>query len=105
MLGLATAISSSMRMTSTTSTPAIRYESTAAGPVWLITAPEPTNSPAPITPPSAIIVTCRRFSPVWSPCRSSLSGVLAMFRRVAGGSVHKSRRENAAEAAAPTSST
>src|SRR3954469_24227626 len=54
-------------MTSTTRMPASRYESTAAGPVWLITAPEPTNSPAPITPPSEIIVTWRRLRPLWSP--------------------------------------
>jgi hypothetical protein len=32
---------------------------TAAGPVTLITAPEPTKRPAPITPPSAIMVGCR----------------------------------------------
>ena len=37
------------------------------GPVWLITAPEPTNNPAPITPPSEIIVTWRRLRPLWSP--------------------------------------
>ncbi len=54
--GLATAISPSIRITSTISTPANRYETTAAGPVVLITALEPTNRPAPITPPSEIIV-------------------------------------------------
>src|SRR3954447_21977936 len=59
-------------MTSTTRMPASRYDSTAAGPVWLITAPEPTNNPAPITPPSEIIVTWRRLSPLWSPPLSSM---------------------------------
>jgi hypothetical protein len=43
-------------MTSTISTPANRYETTAAGPVVLMTALDPTNRPAPITPPSEIIV-------------------------------------------------
>src|SRR3954447_15654287 len=32
-----------------------------------MTAPEPTNNPAPITPPSEIIVTWRRLRPLWSP--------------------------------------
>ena len=64
--GLATAISPSIRMISTTSTPAIRYESTEAGPVVWITALEPTNSPAPITPPSEIIVMCLDLRDFWS---------------------------------------
>ena len=67
--GLATAISPSIRMISTTSTPAIRYESTEAGPVVWMTALEPTNSPAPITPPSEIIVMCRDFRDFWSSGR------------------------------------
>src|SRR3954451_15853083 len=32
-----------------------------------MTAPEPTNNPAPMTPPSEIIVTWRRLRPLWSP--------------------------------------
>src|SRR3954462_6407207 len=38
-----------------------------------MTAPEPTNNPAPITPPSEIIVTWRRLSPLWSPPLSSMA--------------------------------
>ena len=71
--GLATAISPSIRMTSTISRPAIRYEITEAGPVSAITALEPTNRPAPITPPSEIIVMWRDFSDCLSSgaCASS----------------------------------
>src|SRR3954447_3872324 len=36
-----------------------------------MTAPEPTNNPAPITPPSEIIVTWRRLRPLWSPPESA----------------------------------
>src|SRR3954452_10370590 len=46
----------------------------AAGPTSLITAPEPTNSPAPMTPPIAIIVRWRCFKPLCS----SASGAFAM---------------------------
>ncbi len=46
-------------MTSVTITPPIRYDRIAAGPAVAMIAPEPTNRPAPITPPSAIIVMCR----------------------------------------------
>ena len=78
--GLATAISPSIRMTSTISTPAIRYEITEAGPVVEITALEPTNRPAPMTPPSEIIVMWRDFRDFWS------SGALssAMWARLPG---------------------
>ena len=51
------------------------------GPVWLITAPEPTNNPAPITPPSEIIVTWRRLRPLWSPPLSST--MLTAYPRIA----------------------
>src|SRR5471030_724395 len=50
-----------MRMTSTTSSPVIAKEITAAGPAALMTTPLPTNSPAPMTPPRAIIVMCLCF--------------------------------------------
>ena len=53
-------------MTSTISTPAIRYESTEAGPVVWMTALEPTNKPAPITPPREIIVMCLDLRDFWS---------------------------------------
>ena len=36
------------------------------GPVSAMTTPEPTNRPAPITPPIAIIVSCRWFSAFFS---------------------------------------
>jgi hypothetical protein len=57
--GLRDAISPSMNMTSVTMTPPIRYDRIAAGPAVAIMEPEPTNRPAPMTPPSAIIVMCR----------------------------------------------
>ena len=38
------------------STPQSAYVRNAAGPVALMTVPDPTNRPAPITPPMAIIV-------------------------------------------------
>src|SRR4051812_47840237 len=74
--GFATAISPSIRITSTMSAPAARYDRTAAGPVWFITAPLPTNSPAPITPPSEIIVMWRWRRPFWS-CAEPSSCVVA----------------------------
>ena len=43
-------------------TPASAYVMKAPGPVSLMTTPEPTNRPAPITPPIAIIVSCRWLS-------------------------------------------
>src|SRR5512133_2531056 len=52
----------------------------AAGPTSLITAPEPTNSPAPMTPPIAIIVRCRCFRPLCS----AASGGFAMTRLLSG---------------------
>src|SRR4051794_1158639 len=48
--GDAADISPSMRITSTTRSPAIPYETRIAGPVALMPAPEPTKRPAPITP-------------------------------------------------------
>ena len=61
------ASSPSMRMTSTTSRPVMRKERIAAGPADLMTTPLPTNSPAPMTPPRAIMVMCRCLSPCESP--------------------------------------
>ncbi len=55
LCGSAAAISPSIRITITTSTPARAYESRMPGPVDAMPAPEPTNRPAPITPPIAII--------------------------------------------------
>lgn len=46
-----------MRITSTTSSPAIAYAISAAGPASAIACPEPTNNPAPITPAIDSIVT------------------------------------------------
>ncbi|AJQ45767.1 hypothetical protein N805_00335 [Pseudomonas putida S13.1.2] len=37
----------------------MKYDRMAAGPADAISEPEPMNSPAPITPPSAIMVMCR----------------------------------------------
>src|SRR5205814_2315453 len=51
-----------MRITSTTSVPVRAKETTAAGPAEAMTTPLPTNRPAPITPPSAIMCMCRRCS-------------------------------------------
>src|SRR5579863_6055850 len=56
-----------MRMTSTTSSPVIANERTAAGPAALMTTPLPTKRPAPMTPPRAIMVMCRCFRPWRSP--------------------------------------
>ena len=49
--GIAADISPSIRITSIARAPAIRYEQTIPGPATAIPAPEPTNRPAPITPP------------------------------------------------------
>jgi hypothetical protein len=55
-----------MRITRITRIPAARYDTTAPGPTVLITALEPTNRPAPMIPPSAIIVMWRGSRPRWS---------------------------------------
>jgi hypothetical protein len=59
-----------MRITSTTSMPVMAKEMMAAGPAEPMTTPLPTNRPAPITPPSAIICMCRRCSVLrrWAAC-------------------------------------
>jgi hypothetical protein len=57
--GTASAISPSMRITNSTTMPATRYDRHAAGPTVLSVALLPTKSPAPMMPPSEIIVTCR----------------------------------------------
>lgn len=62
--GIAADISPSIRMTSIASVPAIRYDSTMPGPATAIPAPEPTNRPAPITPPRAIIERWRCLRPL-----------------------------------------
>ncbi|MNZ24356.1 hypothetical protein D3C78_415020 [compost metagenome] len=51
-------------MTSTTIAAAIRYATRTAGPAVTMALLEPTNRPAPITPPIEIIVTCLPFKPV-----------------------------------------
>src|SRR3954453_8011843 len=48
------------------STPVMAEVRKAEGPVSEITVPEPTNSPAPITPPMAIMVRCRCLRPFLS---------------------------------------
>ncbi|MFK4689909.1 hypothetical protein RKD22_002844 [Streptomyces pristinaespiralis] len=53
--GLAADISPSMRITSMTSSPERAYATTIDGPAAAMPAPEPTKSPAPMTPPRAII--------------------------------------------------
>src|ERR1700731_3794990 len=63
-----------MRITSTTSVPVRAKEIPAPGPAAPMTTPLPTNRPAPITPPSAIICMCRRRS----ECRSPLDARLGM---------------------------
>ena len=55
MCGWVSAISPSIRITMNTIEPAMTYENSAAGPAAAIAALLPTNSPAPITPPSVII--------------------------------------------------
>src|SRR5271170_4590095 len=60
-----------MRITKTTSRPVSANETTAAGPAELTTTPLPTNNPAPMTPPSAIICMWRRCSPRLSPVDAS----------------------------------
>src|ERR1019366_2358438 len=64
-----------MRITSTTSSPVITKEMTAAGPAALMTTPLPTKRPAPMTPPRAIIIMCRCFK-LW---RSPLEGGGVLF--------------------------
>src|SRR3954454_15462386 len=61
-----------------------------------MTAPEPTNNPAPITPPSEIIVTWRRLSPLWSP---PLSSMPTKYPRIAV--IHHLRQPFLGHAAAP----
>src|SRR5260221_10122706 len=65
-----------MRITSTTSAPVRANEITAAGPAAPMTTPLPTNRPAPITPPSAIICICRRRSERRSPPDAGLGRVI-----------------------------
>lgn len=53
--GFAADISPSMRITSMTSSPETVYAMMIDGPAAAMPAPEPTKSPAPMTPPRAII--------------------------------------------------
>src|SRR6478609_1303819 len=57
-------------------TPASAYVMNAPGPVSFMTTPEPTNRPAPITPPMAIIVSCR-----WLGAFFSVGAALMAFLR------------------------
>src|ERR1700724_274677 len=70
-----------MRMTSTTSVPVRAKEITAAGPAAPMTTPLPTNRPAPITPPSAIICMCRRRSERRSPLEARLGRLIGVSSR------------------------
>src|SRR3954463_3383798 len=73
------------------STPVIAYVRKAAGPVSDMTVPEPTNSPAPITPPMAIMVRCRCLRPFLSsvggaaPIASPRGGRAGQYPTSAGG--------------------
>ena len=67
-------------------TPASAYVMKAPGPVSFMTTPEPTNRPAPITPPMAIIVSCRWLSAFFSVgvalmafLRYSIRIIIALF--------------------------
>ncbi|CAM5712265.1 hypothetical protein SMICM304S_00063 [Streptomyces microflavus] len=62
-----------MRITIMTSSPEIAYATTIEGPAAAIPAPEPTKSPAPITPPRAIIERCRCLRP-WVSAESAVAG-------------------------------
>src|SRR6267154_972767 len=64
-----------MRITSTTSVPVRAKEITAAGPAEAMTTPLPTNRPAPITPPRAIMCMWRRCSARRSPLESESGAV------------------------------
>src|SRR5579864_1474735 len=96
-----------MRITSTTRVPVSANESTAAGPAEPMTTPLPTNRPAPITPPSAIICMCRRCSERRNPvaaagtCASTLaftvSGELLILGEVAHGFGERITAERVAE--------
>src|SRR5438105_15105163 len=65
-----------MRITSTTSVPVRAKEITAAGPAEAMTTPLPTNRPAPITPPSAIMCMCRRCRARRSPLEAESGAVI-----------------------------
>src|ERR1700722_3901748 len=56
-----------MPITTPTTNPVMTKDRPAAGPAALMTTPLPTKRPAPMTPPSAIIVMCRCFKPWRSP--------------------------------------
>ena len=74
-----------MRITRTTSVPVSANDRTAAGPAALMTTPLPTKSPAPITPPSAIICMCRLCRVRCSPLDSTSAdgpGPAAIFPEV-----------------------
>src|ERR1700733_6042426 len=64
-----------MRITSTTSNPVMMKETTAAGPAALMTTPLPTNRPAPMTPPRAIIVMGRGLKAWRSPLEGAGNSV------------------------------
>src|ERR1700731_3012526 len=65
-----------MRITSTTSVPVRAKEIPAPGPAAPMTTPLPTNRPAPIPPPSAIICMCRRRSERRSPLDAGLGRLI-----------------------------
>src|SRR6185312_8398352 len=79
-----------MRMTSTTRVPVRANEITAAGPVAWTTTPLPTNRPAPITPPSAIICMCRRCRVRLRPWAGPVVILSTGTGRVTGGG-HRSK--------------
>src|ERR1700704_2305874 len=71
-----------MGNTKTISSPVIAKETTAAGPAALMTTPLPTNSPAPMTPPKAIIIMCLCFNVC---CSSPVAADSHVAQRLADG--------------------
>lgn len=85
--GYAADISPSIRITSMTSRPETAYAITIEGPAAAIPAPDPTNRPAPITPPRAIIDRWRCLRP-WDSgaCASgAVGGVSRVVRDMRAG--------------------
>ena len=66
-MGFAADISPGIRITGTTSVPTSAYDRRTPGPVAAMPVLDPTKSPAPTTPPLAIIDRCRFLRPAWSP--------------------------------------
>ncbi len=99
--GIAADISPSARMTSMASAPASRYEQMIAGPAMPMPAPEPTNRPAPITPPRPSMVRwrCLRLWLRGSAGSSGPPGGVSVWRsRMSGGSYSRARQRRVGSA-------